>query len=129
MKEIRKMVNVYRKDGDVFWATVDRKKLTEVCEKMRHEYGITRVISISGNDTGKVIEVIYHFEIGHGVLNLKTEVSKRSNTVDSITPIFPSANLYERELAEMLGIKVKGHPNLKKLFLPKDINQPLRKGD
>ena len=127
MKEIKKLGNVYREEKDKIWVKVQRKDLLKVCEKLRHDYGVSRVISISGYDTGKVIEVVYHFEFGHGILNLKTKVSKRTNSVDSISGIFPSANLFERELAEMLGIDVKGHPNLKKLFLPPEINHPLRK--
>lgn len=121
------MGKVYKSEEDRIWMHVAKKDLVKVCEKLRHEYGIGRVISISGYDTGKVIEVVYHLELGHGILNLKTEVSKRTNVVDSITPVFESANLFERELAEMLGLRVKGHPNLKKLFLPEEIDHPLRK--
>ncbi len=127
MKDLKKLGKVYRKDKERIWMSVPRKDLLKVCERLRHDYGIKRVISVTGNDTGKVIEVIYHLELGHGVLSVKTDVSKKSNAVPSTTPVFKSANLFERELAEMLGLQVKGHPNLKKLFLPEDIDHPLRK--
>ncbi len=122
------MGKVYKKEEKRVWIKVPEEELLKACEKLRKE-GVRRVISISGYDTGKVIEVIYHFEFGSEVINLKVDVPKEKNAVASITKIFPSANLFERELAEMLGIDVKGHPNLKKLFLPPEINHPLRKGD
>ena len=127
MKDLKKLGNIYKKEKERIWMSVPRKDLLKVCEKLKHEYGVRRVISISGYDTGKVIEVVYHMELGHGILNVKTEVSKKTNLVDSVTGVFPSANLFERELAEMLGITVAGHPNLKKLFLPEEIDHPLRK--
>lgn len=127
MKNLKKLGKVYKKEKERIWMSVPRKDLVKVCEKLKHEYGVSRVISISGYDTGKVIEVVYHLELGHGILNVKTEVSKKINLVDSVTEVFPSANLFERELAEMLGITVAGHPNLKKLFLPEEIDHPLRK--
>lgn len=127
MKNLKKLGKVYKKEKERIWMSVPRKDLVNVCEKLKHEYGVSRVISISGYDTGKVIEVVYHLELGHGIINVKTEVSKKTNLVDSIINVFPSANLFERELAEMLGITVAGHPNLKKLFLPEEIDHPLRK--
>jgi len=129
MKDLKQLGKFRMEKENRLWLTIENKNLVKTCEKLKHEYGVRRVISISGYDAGKTIEVIYHLELGHGILNLKTEVSKRTNTVDSIVSVFPSANLFERELAEMLGLRVTGHPNLKKLFLPKEINHPLRKGD
>lgn len=129
MKDLEKFGKVYVEKQDRIWLKVPFEKLTETCQKLKHEYGVSRVISISGRDAGKSIEVIYHLELGHGVLNVKTDVPKKTNSVPTLTKIFPSANLFERELAEMLGLGVAGHPNLKKLFLPPEINSPLRKGD
>jgi NADH-quinone oxidoreductase subunit C len=45
---------------------------------------------------------------------------KDNPEVDSITPLFPGAEWIEREMWEMLGIKFKGHPNLKRLLLSDD---------
>ncbi len=129
MKHLGKIGKVYKKEKEKVWISVPKKNLINTCEKLKTEYGVRRIISISGYDTGRNIEVIYHFELGHGVLNLKIKVSKKSNKIKSITPVFKSANLFERELFEMLGLDITGHPNLKKLFLPKEINTPLRKGD
>lgn len=48
--------------------------------------------------------------------------------IDSLTPFFASANWSEREMYDMLGVKVTGHPNMKRIIMPDDwYDHPLKK--
>ncbi len=49
--------------------------------------------------------------------------------IDSVTSVYKAADWHERETYDMLGIKFKGHPNLRRLFNPSTFEgHPLRKG-
>ncbi|MEA3402783.1 MAG: NADH-quinone oxidoreductase subunit C [Armatimonadota bacterium] len=88
--------------------------------------------TITGVDTGRQIEVLYHFVTGGLALNVRAAVDKGVDEIDSITPLVPAAVLYEREVAEMLGVEMIGHPDPRRLVLPEDWPEgdyPLRRDE
>lgn len=107
-----------------------RDRLRKVLEDLNGR-GIQHVSTISGVDLGDRIAVVYHIDCKNGtLLNLKLFLEKETPTIRTVTDIFPGAVLYERELMDMLGVKVEGHPDPSRLFLPEDWpveNHPLRK--
>ena len=85
--------------------------------------------TISGVDLGNAIELNYHMACG-GVVTLKIRVSREKPVTQTITDILPGANLYEREVFDLLGVVFEGHPNLERLMLPESWPQgdyPLRR--
>ncbi len=116
-----------KKEGENLWISLERKKLLPTLKDLK-SLGVSRVSSISGVDEGKTIDVIYHFIHKKKTINIRISLDKKNCVVDSITDIYPGANLFERELYEMMGVQVKNHPNLKKLFLDKNSpKNPLRR--
>lgn len=86
---------------------------------------------LTGVDWGKELGVVYHLEstTHRHILVVKVQTSDREDpSFDSVQDIWPTANFHEREVFDLFGIKFKGHPNLKRLFLPEDWKGfPLRK--
>jgi len=75
--------------------------------------------TISGTDLGNEIELNYHMACG-GTVTLKNRVSREKPVTQTITDILPGANLYEREVFDLLGVTFDGHPNLERLMLPEN---------
>ncbi len=118
---------VYRKQKRSTFIEVPRTKFNEAVSMLK-KHGLTRISSITGYDSGGMFEVIYHFDFRGQLVNLKVKLPRRSPYIDTITGHFPGAELFERELMEMLGVEVRGHPDPRKLFLCEDSPScPLRK--
>jgi formate hydrogenlyase subunit 5 len=85
--------------------------------------------TITGVDLGNEIELNYHMAC-EGSVTLKNRVSREKPFTGTITDIIPGANLYEREVFDLLGVVFEGHPDLKRLMLPDSWpqgNYPLRR--
>ena len=87
--------------------------------------------TITGLDDGAHFALLYHLgREGRVALNLRMRVPRTNPSVRTITDRFPAADLYERELADLFGIKVEGLPPGNRYPLPDDWpagQYPLRK--
>jgi NADH:ubiquinone oxidoreductase subunit C len=98
--------------------------------KQNNETLFDMLVCISGVDLGKELGTVYHLRStahNHMVV-LKTMVSDRENPeIDSLCSLWPAADFHEREVYDLLGIKFRGHPDLRRLFLDSTWGYPLRK--
>ena len=99
-------------------------------EALIEQLGIHHLSTITGQDTGQAIELLYHFWHGRGI-TLRTVLNREAPHIDSVTDLIPGAAFYEREVQEMLGVTFDGHPDLSPLLLPDDWDEgpPLRKSE
>jgi NADH-quinone oxidoreductase subunit C len=75
-------------------------------------------------------QVIYHI-VSHSLkarLRLAAPIESIDLEIDSIVPVWPSADFYEREVFDLFGIRFGGHPNLRRIMMPDEWEgHPLRK--
>jgi NADH/F420H2 dehydrogenase subunit C len=86
---------------------------------------------LTGVDFGKELGVVYHLESSEYrhevVLKVKT-ADRETPAFDTVADIWRSAEFYEREVYDLLGIRFNGHPDLRKIFLDENwVGYPLRK--
>lgn len=76
------------------------------------------------------LEVVYHLTsiLHNHSLVLKTKVNRENPVVPSVYSLWQGADLQEREVFDLMGIRFEGHPNLKRVLLWEGFEgHPLRK--
>jgi NADH-quinone oxidoreductase subunit C len=75
-------------------------------------------------------QLTYHI-LSHGLrqrIRLCALVGELDPEIASITPVWPSANFYEREIFDLFGVRFGGHPDLRRIMMPDEWKgHPLRK--
>ncbi len=107
----------------------DLKKFVEILNK-KPELSFEYLKCITAVDYIDYLEMVYLFYSfkNQWSINVKVKLDALNPQVDSIYEIYRAADWYEREMAEMFGINIIGHPNLKPLLLSGDEGfYPLRK--
>lgn len=100
-------------------ATIELNQLRPALELLVKELGFDALATITGMDSGDNIEIIYHLtRQGSIVFNLKVFVPKSVGKIKSIIDLFPAAELYEREMVDLLGLAVEGLPPGRRYPLP-----------
>jgi NADH-quinone oxidoreductase subunit C len=100
-------------------AAVDLREVAKFC---RDDLSFDYLIDISSIDhygTDPRFEVVYElYSLSVGVhLRLKLRVSEEDAAVDTVSDVWPTANWHEREIYDMMGIKFKGHPDLRRILM------------
>lgn len=91
------------------FAEIPQGQFNEVFEFARTTLGLTVLCAITGLDEETHYSILYHLSRPEGIVcTFRRQVPKDAATVGSITSIFPVADVYEREIVDLLGIQVEG---------------------
>ena len=123
--------SVKRKSDQRIYIDIMPHALEDASRLMLEEFR-ARLQIATGVDTSKGFEVMYHWALDMEgiVITLRVLVDHASPELKSIAPFYPAAEWIEREMWELLGIRFKGHPDLRHLLLADDWpegNYPMRR--
>jgi membrane-bound hydrogenase subunit beta len=114
-----------KNESTTIWMKIDKKIFKDTIKHLV-DLQFPHLAVVSGNDLGKTIELIYHFSLDYGnrlgeiSLNIAVELPKSNPTIETVCDYIPGALITEREKQEMLGVKIEGIPDSRRLFLPDD---------
>ena len=119
--------------GEITLEIRNAERIVEVCEFAKKELGFNYLVDISSIDNygeDPRWTVVYHLRgLAHGgELRLKTSVSEEKSELPSVIGVWRTANWHEREIYDMMGIRFRGHPDLRRILMWEDYPYfPLRK--
>lgn len=113
------------------WVKVPLAELHPVLLFSKDTLKFDLLCTITGTDEGEDLGYLYHLANANGVvLTLVTQAPKDGLGPSTITPYFPLAELYEREIIDLFGAKIVGLPDGNRYPLPDgwpEGQYPLRK--
>jgi NADH-quinone oxidoreductase subunit C len=101
--------------------TILASDLREVAKFCRHDLSFDYLIDITSIDNAGEdprFEIVYElYSMTLAVhLRLKLKIDEEEQ-VETVSDIWPTANWHEREIYDMMGIKFKGHPDLRRILM------------
>jgi NADH-quinone oxidoreductase subunit C len=108
--------------GEFTLELADPERLPEVCGVAKHDLGFDYLVDITSiDDYGEDprFTLVYHL-YGYGHLKsvrLKTRVSEEKGELPTVTGVWRTANWHEREIFDMMGLRFRGHPDLRRILM------------
>lgn len=108
--------------GEVTMKVADAERVPGVCEVAKNELGFDYLVDISSVDNygdDPRFTVVYElYGYGHHChLRLKTDVSEEKSELPTVTTVWRTANWHEREIYDMMGVRFRGHPDLRRILM------------
>jgi NADH-quinone oxidoreductase subunit C len=108
--------------GEISLKVADAERIAEVCWFAKKELGFDCLMDISSLDNygeDPRWTVVYHLRsLANGCeLRLKTGVSEEKSELPTVTGVWRTADWHEREIYDMMGIRFRGHPDLRRILM------------
>ncbi len=108
--------------GEITLKIADAEKIAEVCQFAKQDCGFDYLLDVSSVDNygdDPRWTVVYElYGMGHHChLRLKTDVSEEKSELPTISAIWRTADWHEREIYDMMGVRFRGHPDLRRILM------------
>jgi NADH-quinone oxidoreductase subunit C len=134
-KEIHGAVQDQDLDATPKALIISSEHIFRVCELLHSNEktyfdSLSSLTALDNGEEKNSVEVIYNlYSIPYDLhLMLKVLLDRTKPEVESVTDIWKTADWHEREAYDLIGMKFKNHPDLRRILLPDDWEgHPLRK--
>ena len=108
--------------GETTVSVADAEKIAEICAFAKKELGFDYLLDVSSVDNygddprwTVVYELSRLSDKAH--VRLKTNVSEEKSELPSVIGVWRTADWHEREIYDMMGIRFRGHPDLRRILM------------
>jgi NADH-quinone oxidoreductase subunit C len=108
--------------GEITIKLGDAERIVEVCKFARKELCFDYLVDVSSLDNygeDPRWTVVYHLRglMNRCELRIKTNVSEEKSELQTVSGVWRTANWHEREIYDMMGIRFRGHPDLRRILM------------
>lgn len=108
--------------GEIALQIQDSERVVEVCAFAKKELGFDYLVDVSSVDNygdDPRFTIVYHlYGLAHrSYLRLKTDVGEEKSEVPTVITVWRTADWHEREIYDMMGIRFRGHPDLRRILM------------
>ena len=110
------------------------ERIVEIARFLKEdpELDYAMLVDITGTHC---LEREYSYEVVYHLLSLSRKRRLRlrvrlgeEGEIDSVVPVWRTADWHEREAYDLVGIRFRGHPDLRRILMPEDFDgHPLRR--
>jgi NADH-quinone oxidoreductase subunit C len=108
--------------GEATVTLSEAERIAEVCAFVKSDLGFDYLVDITSIDNygdDPRFTLVYHFYgLGHRCyLRLKTSLSEEKPEAPTVINVWRTADWHEREIYDMMGIRFRGHPDLRRILM------------
>lgn len=108
--------------GEVTVWVSDAERIAEVCTFCKSELEFDYLVDITSIDNygeDPRFQLVYHLQgLGHRrSLRLKMALSEEKGELPTVIGVWRTADWHEREIYDMMGIRFRGHPDLRRILM------------
>ena len=108
--------------GEITLKVLDAERIPEVCAFAKTELGFDYLVDLTSVDNygdDPRFTIVYDlYGYGHRChVRLKTDVSEEKSELPTVTTVWRTANWHEREIYDMMGVRFRGHPDLRRILM------------
>jgi len=133
--KIQKFIIIFDNVNDMTGVYIDKNDVLEVCKILKEDPelkfdSLVDAVSVDRFQKKERFEMIYNIlslDFNERIF-IKIKLDSKIPEMQSLTQVWKSANWYEREAYDMIGINFVNHPDLRRMYMPEEFEYyPLRK--
>jgi NADH-quinone oxidoreductase subunit C len=108
--------------NEITLVLADAEKIDAICAFAKNQLGFDYLVDISSVDNyGEdprftIVYELYGYRHSQAI-RIKTNVSEEKSELPTVSTVWRTADWHEREIYDMMGVRFRGHPDLRRILM------------